>query len=121
MTADTKLDGLHTALRRAFQNSGQESAEPDTAWIRTFELVERTAEALRAAEDRIRDLEARYDELVRVTTDEVNAARAKVEAAEARARAAEAVADDIEDRGKVNRDWLVRVRDGLERLPGGFG
>jgi hypothetical protein len=113
-------------------------------FIRTLELVDRSAAELEAAEARARELEAQHKELLEHASEKFEAAQALIRSAEeralraeahsdtveerakraeARAReaeqralAAEARAKEAEDRSKVDREWLVRLQDAIEQF-----
>jgi hypothetical protein len=119
MEARIGIEGLDRMLRLAFAREETCRSEPDQEckWENTLGLVERTAQALRSAEERIRDLEARQQEVGRVMAEQIDAVRAKVASADMRVQQAEARAKDAEERAMVDREWLARIHSGLEHLP----
>jgi hypothetical protein len=116
------IEGLDRMLRLAFSGDETCRSEPEPVvaeckWESTLGLVERTAKALRSAEERIRTLEARQQEVVRVMTEQLDAARTKVASADMRVQEAETRARAAEERARVDREWLARIHSGLEHLP----
>ena len=112
-----ELEGAFRIAREGDRRTLPKAARPAEDWSTTLGLVDRTAEALRQAEDRIRDLEEKCEQLRRVTKSRLQAAKASLEAAHARAEKAESRADEAEAQAAQAREWLARIHNGLKQLP----
>jgi len=80
----------------------------------TLDLAEKTAHALKSAEQRIEQLEARREELVCAIRAEMERVQAAGYVAERRAAQAERLAEDAEEKARQSLEWLSQIQEMLK-------
>ena len=76
---------------------------------RAIELVRGAADFMRSMEERARESETQIQDILQRTAEELKAAEARAEAADQRTREAEARAEEAERRARETQEWLDRI------------
>jgi predicted Rossmann fold nucleotide-binding protein DprA/Smf involved in DNA uptake len=115
------LNVLEAAFRAYAREEGRGPFELKTKPVvpydpsTTLDLIHKTAEALKSAEQRIEELAALREKLIRETQAKMEWAQAAIDSAERRTAEAERLANDVEEKAEKGMAFLMLIQEQLQK------